>query len=101
MCSLESNVFTDCDSIKSCVELLEIFTGSALQSGYYAWSYVDIHDKESILKSLMSRYRGLSSAAGVDKSNLGFSVPETLAPQDPYPSQPPLNDAVEVRSLLQ
>ena len=49
----------------------------------------------------MSRCRGLSSAAEVDKSSLGFSVPETLCPQDPYPSQPPWNDAVEVRSFLQ
>jgi len=40
-CSPENNIFTDPESINYCVELVEDFAGTAWQSGYDPWSYVD------------------------------------------------------------
>ena len=67
-CSPESIIFTDSESIDSCVELLETSAGTALQSGYDAWPYIDIHDKEKeeVTKEMIL---GDSSAAEVNDAN--------------------------------
>ena len=53
-CNPETNIFTDTASIRECMELLDIFDETALQSGYDAWTFVYFHDKEKWLKSLSS-----------------------------------------------
>ena len=98
-CSPENNNFTDPDSIISCVDLLDKLASTVLQTGFFAWFRVNIHDNEVILKALMSGYPGIDTA-GVDDPNLALDAPETLCPQNPVPNQPPRINAVKVRSLL-
>ena len=40
-CNPEANKFTDPSTYSECVEIIEIFSGTALRSGYDAWTYVD------------------------------------------------------------
>ena len=99
-CNPENKMFADLESNSCCVDLLDSFAGTALQSGYDVWSYVDFHDKENFLKVLMSGFWGINSAVQLDDGNFVFDAPETLWLQNSVPNQPPSTDAAEVRSLL-
>ena len=98
--SVESNYFFYQSSLIECVELLERSVGSALQSGYDVWTYVDFCDRERNLKKLFSNYEKNPSAECVDGDNLSFSAPETLCVQTANPRQPPKIGWGKVQSLL-
>ena len=69
---------------------------AALRFRYNAWSYIDIYDKECILKILITRYRRYGSGAGIKEGKPNFCPPETLRSQNPLTSQPSKIDAIRV-----
>ena len=48
-CNPENSIFTDPETINSRVELFDTFAGTALQSDYNAWSYVNFCIKACFL----------------------------------------------------
>ena len=100
MLQSEHDIFTDPTSVTECVDVLDSFSGTALEGGCNACSYVEFYDSENISKRLISKYRGIQSASGVDDTNLSFGAPETFCLQNPIPRQPPKFDSAKVQSFL-
>ena len=65
------------------------FAGTAFQSGYNAWVYVDLCHTERSSKILFGFYKETGSAEGADGGDSSFNAAETLLPQNPMPNQFP------------
>ena len=94
-CDTEENFFTDPESISCCMELLETFSDSALQSDYNPWEFVDVHGYEKIRAELEKSYKAVKVASDVE-SSASLSEPvfvsERLPEQRRRPAQRPRID---------
>ena len=92
---VEGNFFTDPGSFSSCMELLETFSDSALQSDYNPWESVNAHGYEKIRAELEKSYKAVIVASDVESSSslseLVF-VSERLPQQRRRPAQRPRID---------
>ena len=77
------------------MELLETFSGSALQSGYNPWDSVDVHRYEKIRAELEKSYKAVRVVSDVESSS-SLSEPvfvsERLPEQRRHPAQRPRID---------
>ena len=91
----EGNFFTDTVSISSCMELLETFSDSTLQSVYNPWESVNVHGYEKIRAELEKSYKAVRVASDVEScSSLSEQVfvSERLPEQRRRPAQRPRID---------
>ena len=88
----EGNYFSDPGSISSCMELLETFSGSALQCDYNPWEFVDVHGYEKIRGELEKSFKAVRVPSDVE-SSASLSEPvfvsERLPEQRRRPAQRP------------
>ena len=91
----EGIIFTDPESIASCMELLETFDDSARQCGYNPWEFVDCHGYEKIRTQLEKSYKTVRIVSDVE-SSVSVSEPvyvsERLPEQRRHPAQRPRSD---------
>ena len=93
--SAEQNIFTNAESISSCVELLDEFGDRAIRSSYDPWASVDFHGKSEIYGALTKAYKNVRIASNVETGVEVDVSPETadrLAPQRCQPAQRPRID---------
>ena len=99
-CDTEENFFTDPESISCCIELLETFGDSALQSSYNPREFVNYHNYEKIRTELEKSYKAVRVASDVE-SSASLSEPvfvsERLPEQRRRPAQRPRIDISKTR----
>ena len=89
----EQNIFTNVESISSCVELLDEFGDRAVQPCYDPWASVDFHGKSQIY--LTKAYKNVRVASNVETGvefNVSPETPDKLALQRCQPAQRPRID---------
>ena len=93
--SAEQNIFTNAESISSCVELLNEFGDKAIQPCFDPWASVDFHGKSQIYADLTKAYKDVRVASNVETGveiNVSPETPDRLTPQRCQPAQRPRND---------
>ena len=76
--SAEQNIYTNAESISSCVELLDEFGDKTIQPCYGPWASVDFHDKSQIYADLTKAYKNVRLA-----SNVETGVEVSVSPENP------------------
>ena len=97
--SAEKNIFTNAESILSCVELLDLFGDKAIQLCCDPWACVDFHDKSQIYADLTKVYKNVRLASNVETGVEVNVLPETpakLVPQQRQPAQKPRIDVGKI-----
>ena len=87
--SAEQNIFTNAESISSCVELLDEFGDKAIQPCFDAWASVDFHSMSQIYAHLTKVYKKVRVASNVETGvevNVSPETPDRLAPQRCQPA---------------
>ena len=95
----EQNIFTNAESISSCVELLDEFGDRAVQPCYDPWASVDFHGKSQIYADLTKAYKNVRVASNVETGvevNVSPETSDKLAPQRCQPAQRPRNDVDKI-----
>ena len=94
-CDTEGKIFTDPESISTCLELVETFCDRAVQSEYSLWESIDVHGKEKIGAQLEKSYKAGKVASDIESSSsLGEPafVSEKLSKERRRPAQRPRID---------
>ena len=93
--SSEKNIFTNAESISSCVELMDELRDKAIRPCHDPWASVDFHDKSQIYADLTKAYKNVRLASNVETGvevSLSPETPYKFAPQRRQPAQKPRID---------
>ena len=93
--SAGQNIFTNEQSVLSCVELLDEFGNKAIQPCFDPWASVDFHGQSEIYADLTKAYKDVKVASNVETGvevKVSPETPDKLAPQQCQPAQKPRID---------
>ena len=99
----EQNIFTNAESISSCVELLDEFGDKALQPCFDPCATVDFHRQYQIYADLTKAYKNVRVALNVETGveiNISPETPDKLAPQRRQPAQRPRIDVCKTSKVV-
>ena len=92
--AFQKNVLTDAPSVTECLEVLESFTGLAVEPGSSLSIYVDCFDKDTVVKELVTSYEEIRSHAVADEESSDVCAPDAMCVHSSVPAQRPRIDVL-------
>ena len=88
---LETNFFTDPESLEKCVEVIYSFGDQLLRPEFDSWDSVEIHGGENNIQELSKSCEAVQGAIDVESSSFSCVVqsPDKLALQRETPAERP------------
>ena len=88
---LETNFFTNHESIEKCLEVIEAFGGRTLRPECDSWDSIDIHGGENNIQEMSKSCKAVQVASDVETTSFSSVVqsPDKLAVQRGTPAKRP------------